>query len=264
MGESAVKINLQLEVQTESKPRAPAAQLSLSEIERLSRGWEDWDAFLVFEIESLIGQPITDMERASLLEILLENRYAFLQVLNDKTIGSNLVRQQFVRTWQRLAQILRKYLVNEQSRPSFSYLAFFTASDALAALDKLGPTLGLEISRDGLVRLARLLSTNITDPTLSYSYALDPGLREFLGLGPPLDDSGPASDVQEMDLPEEPEKNAKPDDRQSLLGHLLFPKAWAKEGPPAILAQIKPWIPSAGDPNLYIGKVRNLLEDAGG
>ena len=130
------------------------------------------------------------------------------------------------------------------------------------ALDKLGPTLGLEISRDGLLRLARLLSTSATDPTLSYSYSLDPGLRKFLGLGPPLDDSGPASDVQEMDLPEEPEKNAKPDDRQSWLDHFLFPRAWAKEGIPIMLDQVKQWIPPAKDPNPYIGKVRNLLEEA--
>ena len=82
--ESAVKVNLLMEVQTQSKPRTSAAQLSLSEIEHLSRAWEDWDAFLVFEIESLIGQPITDMERASLLEILLENRYDFLQVTQPK------------------------------------------------------------------------------------------------------------------------------------------------------------------------------------
>lgn len=195
--ESAVKVNILLEVQTTSKPRASATQLSLSEIERLSRAWEGWDAFLVFEIESLIGQPITDMERASLLEILLENRHEFLQALNHKTIGPDLVRQQFIWAWQRLAQILRKYLVNQKSRPYFSYLAFFNASDAVVALDKMGPTLGLEISRDGLVRLTRLLSTKVTDPTLSYSYSLDPELRKFLGLGPPLDDSGPASDVQE-------------------------------------------------------------------
>lgn len=260
--ESAVKVNILLEVQTAPKPRASTAQLSSSEIDRLSRAWEDWDAFLVFEIESLIGQPITDMERASLLEILLENRHEFLQALNHKTIGPDLVRQQFIRTWQRLAQILRKYLVDQKSRPSFSYLAFFTASDALVALDKLGPTLGLEISRDGLVRLARLLSTNVTDPTLSYSYSVDPELRKFLGLGPPLDDSGPTSDVQELELPTEPEMNPKPDDSQSRLGHFLFPRAWAKEGIPTMLDQVRQWIPSTRDPELYIGKVRNLLEDA--
>jgi hypothetical protein len=216
----------------------------------------------VFEIESLIGQPITDMERASLLEILLQNRHEFLQALSDKTIDSNLVRQQFVWTWQRLAQILRKYHVNQQSRPPLSYLAFFTASDALAALDKLGPTLGLEISRDGLLRLARLLSASTTDPTLSYSYTVDPELRKFLGLGPPLDDSGPISDMLELDLSNEPETNTKPEDRRSWLGHFLFPLAWAKQGTPTMLDQVKQWIPSVGDPERYISKVRDLLEGA--
>ncbi len=260
--ESAVKVNLVLEVQTVSKPRAPAVPLSLSEIERLSRAWENWDAFLVFEIESLIGQPITDIERASLLEILLANRHEFLQALDHKTIGPDLVRQQFISAWQRLAQTLRKYLINQHSRPSFSYLAFFSASDAMVALDKLGPALGLEISRDGLVRLARLLSTNGTDPTLSYSYSVNFELRKFLGLGPPLDDSGPASALEELDLPTEPEKSAKPDDRQSWFDYFLFPRAWAKEGIPIMLDQVRQWIPPAKDPEPYIGKVRNLLEGA--
>lgn len=258
--ESAVKVNLLMEVQTQSKPRTSTAQLSLSEIEHLSRAWEDWDAFLVFEIESLIGQPITDMERASLLEILLENRYHFLQSLNQKTIGTELVQQQFVRTWQQLAQILRKYLPNQTSRPSFSYLAFFTASDALVALDKLGPTVGLDISRDGMLRLARLLSTSVTDPTLHYSYSLDPELRTFLRFGPPLDESGPTSDAQELELPEE--EDAKLDNRQSWLGRFLFPQAWAKDGIPGLLDQVRQWIPSPKDPERYIGKVHTMMEEA--
>ena len=65
------------------------------------------------------------MERASLLEILLENRHEFLQALNHKTIGPDLVRQQFIRTWQRLAQILRKYLVNQTVTTVFQLLGLF-------------------------------------------------------------------------------------------------------------------------------------------
>ena len=258
--ESGVKVNILLDVETSFKPRVSTAELSPSEIERLAHVWEDWDAFLVFEIEALIGQPITDVERGNLLEILLENRHEFFQALDNKTISPDLVRQQFIRTWQSVAQILRKHLVNQKSLSSFSYLAFFTASDALVALDKIGPTLGLEISRDGLIRLARLLSTDVTDPILSYSYSLDPGLRKFLGLGPPLDESGPTSDVQEIELPNEPETNSPNDDRQSWLGRFLFPRAWAKERIPSILDQVKQWIPPSRILDPYIGKVRNLLE----
>ena len=106
-----------------------------------------------------------------------------------------------------------------------------------------------------MLRLARLLSTSVTDPTLQYSYSLDPELRTFLRFGPPLDDSGPTSDAQELELPEE--EDAKPDNRQSWLGHFLFPQAWAKDGIPSLLDQVRQWIPSPKDPERYIGKVHN-------
>lgn len=258
--EAAVKVNLVMEVQPISKPRASAIQLSPSEIERLSGTWEYWDSLLVFEIESLIGQPITDTERENMLEILLENRYEFLQVLEQKTISPDLIRQQFVWTWQRLARTLRKYLVNQKTGPFLSYLAFFTASDALVAMDKLGPALGLEISRDGLIRLARLLSAGETDPPLYYSYAVDPMLRNSLGLGPPLEDFGPISNMQELELPAERENTSRPDDRQSRLHRFLFPRAWATEAIPTLFDRVKEWIPPARNPEPYIGKVRDLLE----
>ena len=260
--ESAIRVNLLLEVETVSRPRPAPLPLSPSEIERLSRAWEDWDALLVLEIESLVGQTITDEERASLLEILLENRHEFLQALEQKTIGPDLVQQQFIRTWQRLARILRKYLVHQKFPSFFNYLAFFTAADALVALDKLGPSLGLDISRDGLVRLARLLSTNGTDPTLNYSYSLDLELRKFLGLGPPLDDTGPSFNVQELELPAEPEKESRHDGRQSRLERFLLPRAWAQTASPTSIDQVRQWLPSPKDPERYIGKVRNLLDGA--
>jgi hypothetical protein len=260
--ESAVKVHILMDVETITRPLDSAVQLSPSEIERLSRAWEDWDAFLVFEIEALIGQPVTDSERASLLEMLLENRHEFLQAISQKTIGTDLVRQQFIRTWQRLSQVLRKHLVNQKSHSSFSYLAFFTASDALVALDMLGPSLGLEVSRDGLVRLARLLSKDLTDPTLTYSYSVDVGLRKFLGLGPPLDDAGPTSNVQEPKPSKDLEKGTTLDDRQSWLGDFLFPRAWAAEGHLNRRDQLRHWIPPAGNAVIYIERVRNVLEGA--
>jgi hypothetical protein len=260
--ESAVKINIALEVEISSKPHDTATELSLTEIERFSRAWEDWDAFLVFQIESLIGQPITEAERANLLETLLENRHEFLNALEYETIDQDLVRQQFIWTWQRLTQILRKYLVKQKTLSPLKYLAFFTASDALATLDKLGPTLGLEINRDGLVRLARLLGASETDPTLRYSYSVDPTLRKFLGFGPPLDDSGPILDVEELELPKEPEKNSRPGDPVSWLNHFLFPRAWATEGNAIMLDRVKEWIPPTRNPERYIDKVRNALKGA--
>lgn len=258
--EESVKVNLRMDVQPVSRPRRPAEKLSAVDVERLSGTWEKWDALLVREMESLIGGTVTDAERRDLLAILLENRYEFLDAIDRRTIDSDLVRRQFIRTWQRLSLILRKCLVNQKSRPPLSYLAFFTASDALVALDRLGPSIGLEINRDGLVRLAKLLSASETDPALDYSYSVNPLLRESLGMGPPLDDLGPASDILELDLPEEQALGGKSGGGQSWILHLLFPRAWAAEGPPALFERVKEWITPAADPERYIGKVRDLLE----
>ncbi len=232
--ESAVKVNLQLEVQRESKPRASTAEPSLSdsEIEGISRAWEDWDAFLVFEIESLVGQPLTDRERASILEILLENRYAFLQALNDKTISTNLVRQQFIRTWNRFARILRKYHVNQQSRPSFGYLAFFTAADALAALDKLGPDPGTGNQPEWFYPVGATVEHG--HRRSDFELLLQAGPR---AAGVPRPRSAPRRfrsgwDVQEMDLPGEPEKNAEPDHSSILARPFPLSDGMGKRGGP--------------------------------
>jgi hypothetical protein len=258
--ETAVRVPLTLEVETVAKPQAAPAELSPVEVEQFSRAWEEWDAFLVFQIEALIGQPITESERSSLLETLLETRHGFLRALSRKTIGPDLVREQFIWSWQRLAKVLRKYLVNQKSRSPLSYLAFFTAADALAAMDKLGPTLGLHINREGLLRLAHLLKEG--EPNLGYSNQVDPALRKLLGLGAPLDDSGPTSEKQELELPQEPQEEPKPDAPQSWLGDFFFPSASAEEEAPNMLDQVKAWIPPANNPQPYLNNVRTVLEKA--
>ena len=258
--ESAIKVDIALEVEPFSKPREPEAELSVAELERLSQVWEQWDAFLVLEIESLIGQSITEAERMNILEILLENRHEFIEALENRTIDRNFIRRQYVWTSERLTGILRKYLIKQKNLSALQYLTFFTASDALAALDKLAPALGWEINRDGLVRLARMLSAGEGDPALLYSYSVDPVLRKFLGLGPALDEFGPASDVQELELPAEPDAVSGQDDRQSWLNRFLFPRAWAAEGTPSLLDRVKEWIPPARNPERYMNKVRTLLK----
>jgi hypothetical protein len=104
--------------------------------------------FLVIK-SSPSGQPLTETEQADLLETLLDARQGFIQSVIENTLGNDLVREQFAWTWKRLATILRSHLVTQPSTSLLKYLSFFTASDALVALDKLGPSLGIDISRDG-------------------------------------------------------------------------------------------------------------------
>jgi len=44
-------------------------------IQALVKAWEDWDAFLVYQIQALAGQSVTEDEKSSLLEALLDRRY---------------------------------------------------------------------------------------------------------------------------------------------------------------------------------------------
>src|SRR4030066_1651552 len=133
--EEAVRINILMEVEVLPEPPGkPERSLTEQEIENLTRLWEVWDAFLVCQIESLIGQPLTKDERKSLLELLLSTRSHFEQALKERNLERDLVREQFVSAWKKLSPILRKYLVRHPSPSLLKFLAFFSVSDALVVL----------------------------------------------------------------------------------------------------------------------------------
>jgi hypothetical protein len=269
VGPDAVGIDLIMEVETlPETPAGPVPELSAQEIERSTAAWEAWDAFAVYLMEALVQSPLSEEERTTVFETLLEMRYQFVQALTEKTVGRDLVREQFVRAWQRITPFLRKYLVRQPSRPPLSYLAFFTAGDALVTLDKLGPSLGVDISRDGLLRLVRLLAQGEAGPLLDYSYAVDPKLRELMGFGPPLDESGPAFDVQELNIPEEPEQGEGPGHQEKkkvpanegFFRKFQLPSAFAGEAQIPSLAEIRRWVPSKKNIGSYVDDIRQILE----
>jgi hypothetical protein len=262
--EEAVRINILMEVEVlPEPPRKAERSLTEQEIESLTRLWEVWDSFLVCQIESLIGQPLTKDERQSLLELLLSTRSHFAQALKERNLERDLVREQFVSAWEKLSPILRKYLVRHPSPSLLNLLAFFSVSDALVVLDKLGPVLNIEISRDGLLRLASLLLQGDNKVSLEYSRSLDPRLRELLGLGPPPDESGPVFDFEELDLPEDKGKEGKQSGIK-FLWKFLIPLAHADDSASGPLTELKEWVPPEQNMNAYLAKVKKILEQAAG
>jgi hypothetical protein len=258
-------VRLDLLMETESLPtqkKVATKALAPHEVELFSRSWETWDSFLVYQIASLIGQPLTETEQADLLETLLDTRQGFIRSLIENTLGNNLIREQFVWTWKRLATTLRSHLVTQPSTSLLKYLSFFTASDALVALDKLGPALDIDISRDGLVRLAQLLSDKQAEPLLDYTYGVDPGLRNLIGFGPPLDNAGPAFDLQEIDFPDDQTQKTAQNHYLSSWRNFLMPMAFAAEAQPADLGDLKQWIPSTKNIQPYLLQVKQVLEQA--
>jgi len=260
VGKDAVLLDLSMTVETNPPaPPEPARESTAQEIERFSRLWETWDAFLVYQMESLVGETLTPEEQRTLFETLLETRYGFVRALENKAIGNELIRQQFVWTWQQLDSILRSHLVKKaRGDDMIKYLAFFTASDALSALDKLGPALNVEISRDGLLRLVQLIGTQ--EIAFGYSPAVDTHLRDLLGFGQALDEAGPSFKELEIPFPSNENPAAPADAISNLILRFLITPAHAAESSPPNLEELKPWIYSKNDLSSYLDRVRRALE----
>jgi len=260
---------------------APKA-LTPKEINAFIEIWETWDAFLVRTLTTLTDMPLTSAERETLLTVLLDTRYRFIAELKSDAPADSgdFVREQFVEAWQKLSPIFKNHLAIQMSNRmpgqpgdnSWGYLAFFTASDALAALDKLGPLFNIEISKNGFIRLARMLSENKA-LALQYSQAVDPDLRKLLDMTPPVEISPPSLDPEDPDK-EYPENNSKTDSsptsmnsRQWIVSQFfraLSPKAcWAKKaGTLPSLKEMRHWLVTRDNVDTHLQKIKPLMDAA--
>ena len=248
----------------------PEKDLTSEELESFAKAWESYDAFLVYIIQSLVHQDLTDGERDILFHTLIETRYEFVQALSEKrSSGKDFVREQFIAAWNQLSPVFRNHLGKEPSQALLAYIAFFSASDALSALDKIGPRLGIEISRDGLIRLARLLSGRKTIE-LSYSSDINTDLRTVLGMGEPIPIIGPVYDREELPVPEEAplDRTGDPPIRLDIsrLHRFLTPStAWAADEVSATeLSQIRQWIADPKNLDAFVQQVQALLVEVTG
>lgn len=151
--------------------------------EQLMNLWQTWDALLVHMIGQIAGRELSDDDRRLLLDTLLRVRYEFSEVIGTPALTTGFVRHQFIASWQALKSLFRNHLTPDPSGNLLGYLSFFTAADALVVLDRIGPLMGLDISREGFYRLAHMLSA---DATLNEGGAVDPRLRGILGLEPDI------------------------------------------------------------------------------
>ena len=161
---------------------APPPVFSRKQKRAFIAAWETWDAFLVQMITALAPRSLDQDEQDILLDLLLRLRHAFSRELdNPDPDGETFVRNQFILSWKRMAPVFRKHLKGTKTASILGYLAFFSAADTLTALDRLGPLLGLDISRQGLHRLATLLAEDRM-PSLTYDPDISPALMKALGI----------------------------------------------------------------------------------
>ena len=241
VGPDGLRAEISLEVEgVPSTGSVVEPSLTSEEIQRWEKQWESWDAFLTFIIKWMAASTEATQLRATLLEILVDARYEFLNGLRSDTPDqADPVRQLFVRSWQRLVPVLQEISATSPGQDPFAILVFLTAGDALQALDQLGPALGLEISTYGLRRLARQLSDSPGVDPLRYEDKVDPELRRLFGFDP----------VEKEQSDPEPLK----------FNFRWIQPAFAATSPQQSLARLNKWVPTRHEFDQYLPLVRELL-----
>ncbi len=258
----AVMVDLHAEVSDIYLPPPAAEQPPLTAVERqrLVRLWETWDAFLVRLLLTIAGDNLSAADQDTLMAVLLDTRYLFAEALASDRPDRDFVRAQFVHIWPQLAPIFRRQIYARGEANSLGYLAFFTAADALAVFDRMGPTLGVEISREGLLRLATMLAGEET--VLPYSPEVDRRLRRLLRLPAVEPLSGWRQDWN-------PSRSGTWADYPSSgagffpgLRHWWSGVAWAGDIP--AFTEILRWKVPGGAVDDYLRRVRAVLAEASG
>lgn len=277
-------------------PVGPVAPLSDEELERWRVTLRQWDGFLTFVIKVTGSDTRVTELRDALFGILIDERFALTEALASPDASvHDPVRPLFLRTWERLAPLLREVGDALPAEQAMRYLSFVSAGDALQALDQLGPESGIEISADGLRRLARIVAPATLDDPLQHGVEVDPALRDLFGFGPPLPapeenpdvetdlepgsepvaEPEPEPELEQQDQGKEAEPDAEPASEQlqpeAEPGAGPVPQAtswswfggvaWAADDPDKeIVKRLHSWAPTRADIAEYAPLARQLLE----
>ncbi len=134
----------------------PLDDTELAEWQRLE---DELDGFLTVIISQLARHADDRGLQLDLLAVLLDARWAISRALAMDDDEADPVRTLFVDTWNQLRPYLTELDRTEQlpQDAGLQLAAFVAGGDAIRALDALGPEYGVDVSRDGLRRLARML-----------------------------------------------------------------------------------------------------------
>ncbi len=244
----ALVVGVRVEVDTpeRSEPLEPEVELSPEEVLAFERALRDQDGFLTFVVREAAGGAADAELRAELGAVLLDARHRMVSALRDpERSGRDRVRVLFLRSWAQLAPLLRRVEVRFAGETRLRWVWFAAAGDALGALDALGPATRLDVSEHGLRRFARVLVADDARDPLEYREDVDPKLRESLGFGPAL----------ELPPPPEPPR--------SRLRSAIRLVALAHEPERADAQRFDRWVPTPGELDVYLPRMRALLLAAG-
>lgn len=237
-----------------AEARGPEPALDAEELARFQIATQSWDSFITFIVKYVLATSGDVAVRRDLLFVLIEARYDILRILAESpsAVGPDPVRTLFLRTWSRLAPVLRRLSPTGPGQQGLNLLSFIAAADALEALDAIGPRIEFELSADGLRRMARVLAPESAGDPLEYNEAVDPDLRKLFDFGPP-------PIPREEPLPSSPGDEAL-DEPMGVLMESLLGSAFAESGPDGkLIARLNRWIPEAQEIAEYLPLVGDLL-----
>ncbi len=231
-----VAVNLQIDRLPATKK--PEAILSAEEIQQLEANWQMMDAMVTFAVKRYAKATSQQDLRDALVEILLDARYRLRDALAMPfTRANDPVRHWFIDSWQRLGPVLRQISLENPGQEPMLLVSLLTATDALEILDRLGPSIGLDISTNGLRRMGRMLIDKPGINPLLYEEAVDPELRQL------------------FQLPASPESN-----QSSGFNFDFWPirSAWAGSSN----ERLELWVPRKSELPEYLPMIRELLTDS--
>jgi hypothetical protein len=233
-----IDVAISLQIDRLPTTQAPAALLSAEEIQQLEENWQMMDAMVTFAVKRYARATSQQDLRDALVDILLDARYRLRDALAmPVTRANDPVRHWFIDSWQRMGPVLRQISLENAGQEPMLLVSLLAATDALEILDRLGPSIGLDISANGLRRLGRMLIDQPGINPLQYDEAVDPELRQFFQL--------PAS----------------PESRQSSGFRFDFSpirSAWAKSSN----ERLDLWVPKKSELPEYLPIIRKLLTDS--
>lgn len=245
---SGISMTLQLTVPDAPERAEPTPEPALTPAEsaQLEELFKYWDVFVTLVAKHAAIAAADPETREQLLAILLDARHHILEALtaDPRPAGRDPVRRLFLDTWKELAPVLRRISMHTRDEATLNLVGFIGAVDALKAIDAVGPNFNLDISTDGLRRLARLIVPGDAQDPLRYDEEVDPELRRLFDFGPP---------------PQVPEPEAP----QPTTGSWFINSAWAAGSwDRSTLFKLDQWIPTPDNIHGYLVRVRWLLEDS--
>ncbi len=282
-----LRVRLLAQATVSPPPRAPEPELSPEELLAFDAALSRWDGFITYVVKRAGTQTSDAGLREQLFEVLVQARQELVETLASPSAGdADPVRPLFLASWRRLSGVLQQLGARAGEHGVLRYLGFIAAGDALAALDELGPEFGLEMTSDGLRRLARVLAPGDSADPLEAPEAVDPELRRALDFGEPL---APPPGIEGAPAPESPPETAPqpeprrepetappgpPSSRLDPLLRALFafvvPSAHAAPQQPGSLPRLTPqeerrlrgWAPLRRELNEYLPLMQRLLHGA--